>query len=211
MMSLVRKIDAANKAVQHDKVLDLGHLIPINRLSKMVVGIVGFGRIGQAFAKRVEAFGCRILVSVRHEVPALVKEKFSYVNFVSLDDLLKGSDVVSLHCALNSDNRKFMNADAFSKMKKGSYLINISRGGLVDEEALSLALKEQKLAGAGLDVLVKEPLTDECPLIGAPNLIITPHIAWYSEEASSDKKRMCAEEVVRGALGQKVLNPVNHL
>lgn len=177
----------------------------------MVVGIVGFGRIGQAFAKRVEAFGCRILVSVRHEVPALVKEKFSYVNFVSLDDLLKGSDVVSLHCALNSDNRKFMNADAFSKMKKGSYLINISRGGLVDEEALSLALKEQKLAGAGLDVLVKEPLTDDCPLIGAPNLIITPHIAWYSEEASSDKKRMCAEEVVRGALGQKVLNPVNHL
>lgn len=211
MLTLVRKVSVANHAVQEDKVWEYDHLVPIKRLSEMVVGIVGFGRIGQAFAKRVTALGCKILVCVRHEPTVEEKEKYSYVSFVSLDEVLKNSDVISLNCSLNDDNKNLMDAEAFSKMKQGAYLINVSRGGLIDENALADALKEHKIAGAGLDVLIKEPMTDDCSLKRCPNLIITPHMAWYSENASSDKKRLCAEEVVRGALGQKVLNPVNIL
>lgn len=211
MMTLVRKINSANSYVQNENQWGYDKLIPIKRLSQMVVGIVGFGRIGQAFAKRVQALGCKILVTVRHEPTEDIKKQFDYVSFVTLDEVLKNSDVLSLHCGLNQDNKKFMNENAFSKMKTGSYFINVSRGGLVDEDALAVALKKGKLAGAALDVLVKEPMSEQSPLKNTPNLIITPHMAWYSEQASSDKKRMCAEEVVRGALGLKVLNPVNKL
>lgn len=104
-----------------------------------------------------------------------------------------------------------VNAEFLSKMKDGAYLINVSRGGLVDEAALDAALASGKLAGAGIDVVCKEPLGKDSPLFRHENVVITPHMAWYSEESAEDLKTKCAEEAVRFMRGEPVRCPVNKL
>jgi glycerate dehydrogenase len=99
-----------------------------------------------------------------------------------MDKLLRESDIVTLHCPLTPQTNRLMNEEAFGKMKKGAVLINTSRGPVVDEKALREALDCGKLSGAGVDVLQKEPMAEDCPLYGAPNCIITPHIAWAAFE-----------------------------
>lgn len=185
--------------------------IPVHRLSTLTVGIVGTGRIGSEFAKRVKALGCRIIAfdpnykSLSRHFP----QDITYC--ASLDELLKQSDVISMHCSLNAGNHHIMNKEAFAKMKDGSYFINVSRGGLVDEDALDEALTSKKLSGAGIDVVNQEPLDHNSPLFKHPNLIITPHMAWYSEEAALELKRKCAEEAVRFLNGEPVRYPINHI
>jgi len=104
------------------------------------------------------------------------------VEFVSFDTLLASSDYISAHCPLTDKTAKMFNASAFEKCKKGAYFINTSRGGVVDEIALADALNSEKLSGAALDVLATEPMSANCPLIGAKNLTITPHVAWIPVE-----------------------------
>ena len=145
---------------------------PIIGLAGKTMGIVGFGAIGSRVAKVAEAFGMRVLISTRTP-----KSGFPY-EFTDFDTLLRESDIVSLHCPLTPQTEGLMNAEAFGKMKKGAVLINTSRGPVIDEQALREALDCGKLMGAGLDVLKTEPMAEDCPLFGAPNCIITPHIAW---------------------------------
>lgn len=149
---------------------------PITLLAGKTMGIVGFGAIGRAVGGIARAFGMRVLVHTR-----TVRED-SGVQFVDFDTLLRESDVVSLHCPLNEQSKGMMNAASFGKMKKGAIFINTARGSLVDEYALREALDSGKLLGAGLDVLAKEPMAEDCPLFGAENCIITPHIAWAALE-----------------------------
>ena len=185
--------------------------IPVHRLSVRTVGIIGAGRIGSAFASRVRAFGCRVIAyDVRHG-----KQNFLSHDFVeykkTVDEVFTEADILSLHCSLNEDNQKIMNAENFAKMKDGAFLINVSRGGLVDEIALFAALESGKLAGAGLDVAAIEPLSKDSPLFRHKNLIVTPHMAWYSEESSIELKRKCAEEAVRFIRGEQIHYPVNRV
>lgn len=149
---------------------------PIDCLAGKTMGIVGFGAIGKTVAGIARAFGMKVLVYTRTEREA------EGVSFVDFDTLLCESDIVSLHCPLNEQSRGMMNGDAFSKMKKGSVFINTSRGPVVDEKALRQALESGWLMGAGIDVLNVEPMSADCPLIGAKNCIITPHIAWAALE-----------------------------
>ena len=136
------------------------------------LGIVGYGNIGKAVEKAAEGLGMKVLVHTR-TVPDRGKTKF-----VGLDELLENSDIVTLHCPLNPQSEKMMNAAAFSKMRDGAFFINTSRGGTVDENALFAALQSGKLSGAAIDVLTSEPMQPDCPLTEAPNIIITPHTAW---------------------------------
>ncbi len=212
MMSVTRGIVKANKQVQNGG-WDYAEMAPLMRLSCMTVGIVGLGRIGIAFAKRVHALGCKVIgydVYTKHveENPEL-----SFIETKPLDEVLHTADLVSLHCGLNKDNAEMMNAATFAKMKKGAVLINVARGGLVNEADLAAALKSGQLGGAGIDVTQKEPLPLDNPLHQAdvPNLVLTPHMAWYSVQAASDLKTKCAEEAVRIALGQPARCPVNKL
>ncbi len=152
---------------------------PIYELSGKTIGIVGYGSIGKAVAKAASAFGMRVIVHTRTVRPEYLSDG---VEFVDFKKLLSESDIVTLHCPLNSGSERLMNEEAFSLMKKGAVLINTSRGPVVDENALRDALLSGKLMGAGIDVLETEPMREDCPLFGIENCIITPHIAWAAEE-----------------------------
>ena len=136
------------------------------------LGIVGYGSIGKSVEKAAKGLGMNVLVYTR-----TVREN-GETRFTDLGTLLRESDIVTLHCPLNAQSADMMNAEAFAKMKDGAFFINTSRGGTVDENALYDALSSGKLSGAAVDVLKKEPMSKDCPLDKAPNLIITPHTAW---------------------------------
>ena len=150
--------------------------IPLMELCGKTIGIVGYGAIGRRVGDMARAFGMKVLVHGRRPIPD------SDVEQVPFEELLRRSDVVTLHCPLNRDSEGMMNAAAFAAMKEGAIFVNTARGGLVDEWALRAALDSGHLLGAGIDVLQVEPMTADCPLYGAPNCIITPHIAWAGLE-----------------------------
>lgn len=151
---------------------------PLTELSGKTLGIFGFGRIGLAVAQRARAFGMNIIAYT----PRLHGNEPDWVTFVSLDEMLKNSDVVSMHCPLTPETEGIVNSEFIAKMKDGAYFINTSRGTVADETALANALNSGKLAGAGLDVLSTEPPKADNPLLTAKNCFITPHIAWASFE-----------------------------
>jgi len=151
-------------------------VFPAHEMDGKTLGIVGYGSIGRAVAKRAEAFGMKILAYTR-----TVRED-GLAEFVSFDELLSRSDVVSVHCPQTNETKGMFNGDAFAKMKDGAYFVNTARGGVMNEAALIAALESGKLAGAAIDVLETEPMREDCKLCEAPNLIITPHIAWTPYE-----------------------------
>ncbi len=153
-------------------------ITPLTELSGKTLGIFGFGRIGLAVAKRANAFGMNIL----SYTPRVKENSPDYVKFTSLDEMLKYSDAVTMHCPLTPETENIVNDDFLNKMKDGAYFINTSRGAVVDENALAKALNNGKLSGAGLDVLSTEPPSENNPLLKAKNCFITPHIAWASFE-----------------------------
>lgn len=150
---------------------------PLIELHGKTIGFIGFGRIGQATAKIAKSFGMKVI----YFVPK--KKIIEEAEWVSLDELFKESDIISLHCPLNNDTRGIINASAIEKMKDTALLINTSRGPLINEEDLASALNNDRIAGAGLDVLSIEPPANTNPLFNAKNCIITPHIAWATIEA----------------------------
>lgn len=144
-------------------------------------GVVGTGAIGCRVAKIAQAFGCRVLAYSRTVKPELASEGVEYVD---LDTLLAQSDFVSLHVPMTAATAKMINAESIAKMKDGAVLINCARGGVVDSEALAVALNNGKLAAAGIDVFENEPpLAGEHPLLHAKNTVVTPHVAFASKEA----------------------------
>ena len=152
---------------------------PIRELSAMTLGVVGYGELGTAVATMARAFGMNVLISARPGAVSIDNDR------VLFDDLLKRSDAISLHCPLNDETRNLFDADAFARMKDNAILINTARGGLVDSQALVDALQSGRLSGAAIDVLSKEPPRRGDPLLDyvGDNLIMTPHIAWGSDEA----------------------------
>ena len=211
MLELIRKVGKANAEVRAG-IWDYARYIPVRRISTLTVGIIGVGRIGSAFAKRVHALGCKVIAYDINYDHAKHDHELGFVELCdSLDDVLSRADVISLHCGLNADNQHFMNKANFAKMKQGSFFINVSRGGLVNEPDLAEAVASGHLTAAGIDVTCTEPLVAGSPLRKVENIIITPHMAWYAVEAASDLKTKCAEEAVRGALGQAPRCPVNKL
>ncbi len=134
------------------------------------LGIIGYGAIGQAVEKVALALGMNVIVYTR--TPKNISK------FVSLNTLLKNSDIISMHCPLNEQSAKMMDKEAFAKCKDGAFFINTARGGVVDEHALRDALVSGKLSGAAIDVLTSEPMTEDCVLFDAPNITITPHTSW---------------------------------
>lgn len=151
---------------------------PLVELSGKTIGLIGFGSIGQATAKIAEAFGMKVIVYTR-----TIKQGFDSVNFVSFEELLAQSDIVSLHCPLTDETKGIMNKASLREMKRSAFLINTSRGPLINENDLQEALNAKIIAGAAVDVVSKEPIEPSNPLLKVENCIITPHIAWASKEA----------------------------
>ena len=205
LLAAVRKIPLANSMV-HAGRWEMPAVVPIHRLRGTVLGLVGFGRIPQLMAPKAQSFGIEV-VSYDPYVPKSVFES-AKVRSVEFGELLKISDYISIHSPLLPETQGLFNAEAFRQMKPHAYLINTARGPIVDEAALAQALDAGQLAGAALDVMPKEPPTSS-PLFGRPNVIITPHTSFYSEESLVDLQTKAAEEVVRVLQGQAPRNPVN--
>lgn len=153
---------------------------PLIELYGKTLGIIGYGRIGQSTAKIAQAMGMNILAYNSKQIQA---ENSEIIKFVDLDELLKKSDVISLHCPLFDTTRGMINKDTISKMKDGVYIVNTSRGPLISEKDLADALNSGKVAGAAVDVVSAEPIKMDNPLLKAKNCIITPHIAWAPRES----------------------------
>ncbi len=169
-------------------------------LAHMTLGIVGCGSAGRQVAQKAAAFGMTILAYDPYVDPAKVPEN---VRLVHLDELLAAADAVTLHCVATPQTKGMFNAGTFAKMKKGAFFVNTSRGELVVEDDLIAALKSGQLAGAAIDVTVKEPIASDCPLLDAPNLLITPHIAGSSDDVQIVGTRMVVEALSAWLEGRK--------
>jgi glyoxylate reductase len=170
------------------------------------LGIVGFGRIGRAVARRATGFGMRILFS---DPTLAAPEPGVEAARVDFDTLLREADFLSLHCPLTEATRGLMNAAAFARMKPTAVLINTSRGPVVDQEALYDALKSHRIFAAGLDVSVPEPLPNDHPLLTLENCLVAPHIASASRKTRAAMSRMAAENLIAGLKGERLPNCVN--
>ena len=177
---------------------------PLIELDALTLGIVGFGRIGRAVAEIAQAFGLKVLVTT----PRLPVADCPGIDFVDLDALLGQCDFITLHCPLTVTTERLINAERLALMKPTAYLINTSRGQLVDEQALAAALNAGRIAGAALDVLAVEPPLNSNPILEAKNCLITPHIAWATRAA---RARLMSTAVanVRSFLAGSLQNVVN--
>ena len=176
--------------------------IPFFELSGKTLGIVGYGAIGKAVAKIARAFDMNVLVYTR-----TYPRDTEGIEVVSLEEMLKRSDVVTLHCPLTEETKLLINERTLSLMKPSAILINTSRGGVIDEVALANALNEGRIAAAGLDVLTLEPMRLDCPLREAKNCYITPHIAWAPLETRVRLLNLVRKNI-EGYLSGNVINNV---
>ena len=177
------------------------HLKPIMELQNKTLGIIGFGQIGQNVAKIALAFGMKVISSHKHPE----RDKMEGVSFVDEKTCFSEADIVSLHCPLNQDNFEFVNKELIASMKRKAFLINTSRGGLVNENDLAEALNHEIIAGAALDVLSTEPPSADNPLLHAKNCLINPHIAW----ATFESRNRLMDVVVNNIGAFLKGNPVN--
>ena len=175
---------------------------PTCELEGKTLGIFGFGAIGKRIADIGKAFGMKVIATNRS------KKEYDGVEFVDFDTLLANSDYLSVNCPLNDGTAKLFNAEAFAKMKQGLYFINTARGGVLDEQALFDALESEHLAGAAIDVLTFEPMREDCPLLHAKNITITPHVAWAPIETRHRLLSIVASNVQNFIEGQPT-NVVN--
>lgn len=181
-------------------------LNPLIELDGKTLGIVGFGRIGQAFGRIAQAFGMKILAVDDYPNKQLESNTLRYA---TLDELYANADVISLHCPLFDSNKGMIDKAAIGKMKPGVLILNTSRGPLINEADLAEALQSGRVAGAALDVLSSEPPSPSNPLLSAPNCIVTPHIAWATKEARSRLMNIATDNLSSCLKGtpQNVVNP----
>lgn len=199
MISLLRSIQPAQERLRAGGT-KLG--LPAGRLKGRTVGILGAGAIGLRVAELLRAFGCEVLVSSRRESPRIAALGAAFVPF---DELLRRSDILSLHTPLTPETRGLINKEALARMKPGALLINCARGPVVDTPALMAALESGQLAGAALDVFdIEPPLPQDHPILMARNTLLTPHIAFFTQESMLDRARMAVENVAEWLEGRLV-------
>lgn len=178
---------------------------PLVELAGKTMGLIGFGRIGQATANIAQAFGLKILAYDSYQDTGLESDTCRYTRF---EDLLDKSDIISLHCPLLENNKGIINKENIAKMKDGVMIINTARGPLIEEQDLYDALESGKVAGAAVDVVSSEPIAADNPLLKAKNCLITPHIAWAPKESRSRLMEATIENL-RAFLNGKSINVVN--
>ncbi len=177
-----------------------------NELSDMTVGVIGYGEVGARVVRLLTAFGCRILVADPY-VQLAPEDAGAGVRRVALEDLLEGSEVVTLHARVTSETEGFMDGDAFARMKPGAFFVNTARGPMVDYEALTRALESGRLGGAMLETFAVEPVPPDWALLRLPNVTLTPHIAGASLRTVRIAAARAAEEVRRFIAGEPPLSP----
>lgn len=209
--AMAMMLACARKTVFYDRAVRAGRWEvppgkPLFRLAGSMLGLVGFGNIARQVAVRAAAFGMRILYSD----PFVKQGQFDCPGTaVDLKDMLREADIVSVHPPLTPQTRGMFDDEAFACMKPTAFLVNCSRGPVIDTDALVRALDAKRIAGCGLDTTDPEPLPDPHPLRGRDNVIINPHVAWYSEQAMKGLQAGAPGEVRRVLCGEWPLNVVN--
>ena len=207
LMAVARRIPEGERYVHEGKWRTWGPMTLLGvDLKGATLGLIGFGRIGKAMARRAIGFDMRVIYCNRNE--AKTDPDFQ-ATLVDLETLLKESDFISLHTPLTNETRHLIDSEALSKMKPNSVLINTARGPIVDPDALYEALKEKRIFGAGLDVTEPEPLPIDSPLLTLDNVVIVPHIASASKTARDNMSWMAARNLIAGLKGEHLPNCVN--
>jgi glyoxylate reductase len=206
-------LDAARRVSEGDRFVRAGSWVPervwepdmlLGRdVHGATLGLVGLGAIGQAMARRAAGFGMRILAWSRRE------RRVPGVEWTSLDALLAESDFLSVHIALTGETRGLLGPAAIARMKPGAVLVNTARGGIVDEAALAAALREGRLAGAGLDVFAREPLDPASPLLALPNVVMTPHIGSASQATRAKMVTLAVRNLRAALAGERMPHCAN--
>jgi D-3-phosphoglycerate dehydrogenase len=196
MLALARKTVFFNQKVKSNQ-WDFRQGRPIHRIRNKTLGLIGCGRIGREVARKMSAFGVRTIA-----YDPCIADTGGAIAFVDLDTVLKESDFISIHCSLNESTRHLLGRREFQKMQKKPFVINVARGPIIEEKELIQALNEGRISGAGLDVLEKEPPDPHNPLLKMENVILSPHVAFYSEESIRELKRRAAEGVSAVLLGK---------
>lgn len=206
MLALTRKIFLMDKSIRKGE-WDWKKFHPIPRIKGKTVGIIGLGRVGRQVARRLQGFDVHLLACD----PYISTDVFKTYNAKQVDHktLLEQSDIVTIHVPLTKETRNMISTNELKMMKKKVILINAARGGIVDEKALLNALKKREIAGAGLDVLEHEPIHKDNLLLSCDNVIITPHMGWYSEDTVDEVQRIAAEQVLQCLQGKVPTNLVN--
>ncbi len=189
MLALQRQVSRVFQLVR-EGVWRITPPLALPPLRKCTLGLVGFGRIAQLVAQRAKAFGLTVIAFDPYTAPDVFRN--AGVASSSLEKLFESSDIVSLHCPLTDETQHVVNGSTLGRMKPAALLVNTGRGGLVDTEALEKALREGRLAGAALDVLEKEPMPANHPMLSLPGVIVTSHNAWYSSESVGELQRRTA-------------------
>ena len=203
ILTLIRKTAFFDKKVKSGQ-WDFHLGIPIHRTQGKILGLIGCGKIGIEVAKRISSFGVKVIA-----YDPYIEKIHEGIELKDLDTVLKESDFISIHCPLNDSTRHLIGDREFKKMEKKPILINTSRGPIIDEKILIQALREGLISGAGLDVLEKEPPDSENPLLKMENVILSPHIGFYSEESIRELKRKTAKNVSDVLLGKWPSSGVN--
>jgi D-3-phosphoglycerate dehydrogenase len=203
ILTLIRKTAFFDRKVKSSQ-WDFRQGAPIHRIQGKTLGLIGCGKIGFEVAKRISAFGVKVIAFDPYlQRPA---EKIKLTDF---ETVLRKSDFISIHCPLNESTRHLIGEQEFKKMERKPFLINTSRGPIIDEKALNQALVEGRLSGAGLDVLETEPPTSSNPMLKMENVILSPHVGFYSEESISELKRRTAKNVADVLRGRRPGSVVN--
>lgn len=204
MLAVMRKLIVFDRATRSGDgwSMPLGSTDGIGEIAGKTVGFVGFGEIPRRLAPVLMAMGARVIFHSRHVSQA------GLGTARTLDELLAESDIVTLHVPLTDETRQMMNATSLARMKRGAILINTARGGLVDETALAHALQSGHLRGAGLDVLQQEPPPADHPFLPLPNVVLTPHTAWLTDETFDRSIEVIIENCTRLRDGRSLLHQV---
>lgn len=216
ILGLMKHVREGDRAVRAGYQIELKEKLMVSGIAELAgatVGLVGCGAIGQAVARRLRAFGARVVYSKRHKLDPAREQELD-VSYRSLDDLLAVSDFVSLHVPVTPQTRGMVDDAFFARMKSGSYLVNTARGDLVDNEACVRALASGHLAGAAFDTLAPEPVTADNPLVAVPSeladrVLFSPHIGGVTENMFRRAYRNVWENIARVAAGEDPVNRVN--
>jgi D-3-phosphoglycerate dehydrogenase / 2-oxoglutarate reductase len=200
LLSWARKVPLLNNEVKKGN-WDFKACVPIHRFNEQTVGVLGFGRIPRRFIEKVKPLGFKLAAYD----PFVSAEDMAAVGVrkMELNEIIREADYLSVHVPLVKDTFHLLNAERFSQMKKNAVIINTARGPIIDEKALIEALETGTIAGAALDVTEEEPISIDSPLLNMDNVIITPHSAWYSEEAMVELRQKAARNIVQVLKGEK--------
>jgi len=206
LLALIRKLPQSIETIKEHK-WDVSLIKPLHRPVGKRLGLIGLGRIPSAVAKKLSGFDFEI-VSFDPYVDKKHADELG-VKLVSFDELVETSDFISVHCPLTNETRGLFNKDVFKKMKNTVMIINTARGPIINESDLIEALKNKEIGAVALDVTEKEPIDFSSPLVSMENVILTPHIAWYTEESNTALQTKAAEEVLRVLSGNVPKNLIN--